>query len=202
MVRYATKIIFLNGPPRSGKDTLAQALWEENKSLLRMPLAQVLKARTHAALGINKPWNFYENRKDEHLDQFYGLTPRQAYIWFSEKVMKPKFGNDIFARLWFDRFRTTMSSYGHPNLTGISGVLITDVGFIEEVRYIATLFGRKNCTFVSLWRDGCDFKNDSRSYLNPHDIALLCARRYEIENNGSIEDLKQKARMLVEECVA
>lgn len=202
MVRYNAKITFLNGPPRSGKDSLANAMWDLDKYVVRMPLAAILKQRTHEALGIRRPWNFYEDKKDEPLDEFFGMTPREAYIWFSESVMKPKFGNDIFARLWFKEFCQWMETCGRVFEVREPHIVVSDTGFIDEVKYIAALFGRQNCTFVQVFREGRDFKNDSRSYLNPHQISYLCARFLTIDNDGSIEDLKQKARMLVEECVA
>lgn len=118
------KIVFLNGPARSGKDTLglmcAAALEEketafklaEERGVLLLPyiskFAKVVKEGCHAALGIwasedgPAPHDHYEDVKDQPLPEFRDRTPRQCYIQYSEGFMKPLFGPEIFGKLLWE----------------------------------------------------------------------------------------------------
>ncbi len=83
------KIILVNGPPRSGKDTIGQLLCQ------RLPLvldkfARKLKEAAHALYGMPElPHDHFEACKDTPLEQFFGKSPRQVYIAVSETYFKP-----------------------------------------------------------------------------------------------------------------
>ena len=104
------KILLLNGPPRSGKDTIAEYLeghgWHHGK------FSKVLKERTHALYGmIDCPYDAFENVKDENLSVFFGITPREAYINTSEMLMKPVHGDDIWVRIFIQELEKVKKDY-------------------------------------------------------------------------------------------
>ena len=103
-----TRIIFLNGPPRSGKDYAGNFLKDEMPHAFVAKFAAILKERVHTIygleceLGLVRPHDFFEDYKDEPLDEFEGLTPRAAYIGFSERYIKPMHGDKQFG-IWLAR---------------------------------------------------------------------------------------------------
>lgn len=184
-IQNPPQIVFVNGPPRSGKDTVGDIIRTQGRGFFVIcKFAQELKERTHGAYNLRiatgeaLPHNFFEKVKDKPSRYFEGLTPRQAYISMSEEYFKPKFGADIFGR-WLRRriLNTTAKA---------DGFIITDSGFAEEAVPIVKAFDAKNCVLLCVLRKNCDFKGDSRSYL---DLKPLGVKRHFIRNDGSIQDL-------------
>lgn len=120
--------------------------------------ADEVKRATHRLFGLPDKPNEYEALKDVSLDEFNGLTPRQAYIWMSEDVMKPKFGKGVFGEKLAERIRW----YWKESSNRV--IWITDSGFREEAEVIADKFGRHNCFILRLRGAGCSFVGDSRTY--------------------------------------
>ena len=187
------KILLLNGPPRSGKDTIGEIVKQlyPYQSTILEKFAKSVKEGTHGMLGIFKEEsveeaNAFESWKDEPRPEFFGLTPRQAYIWYSEEVMKPKFGNDIFGRLTTERITRR-----HAERRDIKRVVITDSGFPEEALCIRDRFGAHNVVLVHLYREGCSFENDSRNYIEIPGVRPLKFRNPSPVNDpdNSISDL-------------
>lgn len=172
-------VIFLNGPPRCGKDTLADKIKAIIPSkIAHLKFAEEVKKGTHEYFGCPKdiPADYYENVKDEPLDIFEGKTPREAYIWYSEEYMKPKHGKDIFGRLLAGKINTQKEDI----------IVISDSGFIEEFYPVSEL---NDFTLVKIIRNSLNFAKDSRSYwVNAFypDVELVV-------NNGSEFELAEQA---------
>ena len=183
-----TKVIFLNGPPRSGKDTsailLKRFLFNSNNihSVKRMGFADHLKNATHASLGLDLPFDHYEAQKSTPLPDFFGKTPREAYIAHSELYMKPVYGLDIYGQLWL------RAAIATPN---VAYWLIPDSGFTFEAQPVMEHYGVGNCLLIRLHREGYDYKGDSRSY-----ITLPC-KTIDIQNNASVTELEVALRNAV-----
>ncbi len=177
-----TKVIFLNGPPRSGKDTSAIILQRYLPRAHRFGFADQLKTATHESLGLRDPFDHYEPIKDQQRHEFFGKTPREAYIAHSELYMKPVYGLDIFGKLWL---RTALTA---PN---VAHWLIPDSGFAYEAQPVMEHYGQGNCLLIRIHRDGYDYKGDSRSY-----ITLPC-ETIDISNNASITELEVALRHAV-----
>lgn len=170
------KVVLLNGPKHSGKTTLGKAvtkllqranpdLWVSN-----FGFADDLKKATHAALGMyNIPFDFFENRKDDKLDEFFGLSPREAYIAHSEVYMKQVYGQNIFAKLAHGKIiqiHNANVETTNPQHEGRSLFIMTDCGFQIEIETFCDLFGGANVLLVHLHRDGKNFAGDSRGYVS------------------------------------
>tara|TARA_R110002167_G_scaffold143958_2_gene333704 strand:- start:50251 stop:50826 length:576 start_codon:yes stop_codon:yes gene_type:complete len=172
------KIILLNGPPRAGKDYAGAALLEmlpAGTPILKF--AQELKERTHAlyrlvdAFGNLCPHDHFEDRKDDQLEEFEGITPRQAYIAVSEELIKPLHGQRIFGE-WLARRIDQLE---------VGTVVITDSGFVPEAEVLVEKFGAENCLLARIHRKGYTFAGDSRSYLDLSHLSVQCQ---DINNDG------------------
>ena len=165
-------VIFLNGPPYCGKDTLANHIAAAIPGFKVVKFAAVLKERTHALYGRSDlPYDHFELTKDMPSDVFMGLTPREAYIAVSENLMKPIHGKAVFGKL------LTANMKLEPEST--RGFLISDSGFSYEAYPVLKQFGSDNCVLVRIHAEGrgCTFEKDSRSYIE------LPVKSYDIDNN-------------------
>lgn len=167
-------VIFLNGPPRCGKDTLAKHIAETLPGFKVFKFAEILKERTHALYGgYGLPHNHFEETKDTVSDFFLGLTPRQAYIHVSETLMKPVHGDQVFGRLLLAKMLGQSSS--------VKAFLISDSGFAPEAIPVINHFGADSCVLVRIHAEkrGCSFRNDSRSHIT------LPVTTFDIHNDAS-----------------
>lgn len=154
MPRY----ILINGAPRSGKDTIAKNFicrYPKNAIFERFsrPHKEAFAAMTKA--DIEEWFNVlpYENDKTAVIP-WLGVSYRQWQIDFSEKFMKPLYGDDIFGRMLLER---TRHFYDHVP------VIVPDCGFQVEV----DTFAAADCLLIRVERKGTSFEGDSRSHVEP-----------------------------------
>lgn len=168
-------VIGFNGPPRSGKDSIADALRDivyrrcdiaTHRAALSMPMRYVV----YDLIGEIYTTKHYEDFKDVPNPLFKGETIRQAIIRLSEEFVKPTYGVDYWARylhhqnrLWWGKVPCLM--------------VISDIGFQEECDYFREHSYFKN---VHVHRNGIDWKNDSRTYVDG-DAYLHCSNNETIE---------------------
>ena len=174
-----TKIILFNGPPRSGKDTatrMALSMLGDKGAFYRF--AEPLKDAVHAMIGYaGVNCEHFNNVKNEVSKEFFGMSPRQMYIWLSEEVLKPKFGKDYFARIAVTKIKQMAQDV----------VVIADCGFVSECQALGEEFGFENVHVVHMHRNGCSFAGDSRNYI------WTSERQWTqiIENNGTLGMLER-----------
>jgi len=159
------KIIFLNGPPKCGKDFAGEVMRHALYKSKIFKFATVLKIMAHKAFwrGSNCPClngpDAFEKVKDIPNPYFYEKTPRETWIAFSETFIKPLYGKDIWGKILLDELQLAI----HQDC---KFAIITDSGFKEEAQVLIDHFGRDACTLIQIERNDCDFSNDSRSYLD------------------------------------
>ena len=166
------KIVLLNAPSRSGKDFAAKYLTKNVPSCRLDKFARILKEKTHALYGFHwRPWDYYEDCKDEPNDDFFGLTPRKAYISVSEMYFKVQHGNKVFGKFLADDLEKFNESI----------IAVSDSGFVEEAEVLIDRYGHNNVMLIRIHRDGYTFArvNDSRSY-----IELPAITNYDVHNAG------------------
>lgn len=185
------KLILFNGPPRSGKDTSTGMMLEAlGLKAFSYRFASPLKNAVHALFGMH---GIHEEGlshvKDKKSDVFFGMSPREAYIWMSEYAAKPKFGKDFFAKVAVTNIR---AKFIHET---DATIVISDCGFQAEVDVLIAEFGRENVYIVHLHRMGCDFKkqNDSRGYIKHPDLEHMLFLR----NDGTLEHLRDDIHNLM-----
>lgn len=156
-----TRVVVLNGPPNSGKDTLADYMChkyrEAGEVAERRAFKDGLIELAAKLMLVDEDW-FRKvcadrDQKERAQAQLGGLSPRQALIFVSEDVVKPKMGDQYFG------------SYMAQNLTKGAIHFVSDGGFVRELVPIMDKLGRDNLLVVHLHREGCTFEGDSRDYV-------------------------------------
>lgn len=157
------KIVFLNAPPGSGKDTAGRELMRRHDWIRLYEMKQPMDRALRMFFDYDSPsWMQWEHNKDtpiselDHLPFDSPVSLRQIKIAFSEQFAKPVFGPSIFGNLAVMRLYHT--------ITLSKCTVITDSGFVEESEPIINAFHPRNCLCIHIHRPGHTFDNDSRSY--------------------------------------
>lgn len=166
------KYTFINGPPGSGKSTLAELLCTNDTSIYRESFAQPIRDMMYAVFYPEEgPISYSLDLRDGDakrsiIPHTNGITNRMAMISFSEKWMKPSFGEDIFGRLALDRCKLQEDFY--------SRFLFDDSGFAPEAQVMIAEEPISDFLLIHLHREGTSFEGDSRSYIHLpiHTISL------------------------------
>jgi len=194
-------IILVNGPARSGKDTIGNIIAEAT-SAQRCKFASALKRATHAFFhALRDDFNlsqpayvrqaatlsakddaYYEDSKAERQDLFRRLTPREAYIEVSETFMKKTFGAKVFGNILADEIERTDAEL----------FVVTDSGFQGEAEVLIDRFGAENVKLIRVGREGYTFEGDSRGYIE------LPVSTVVIQNNGTLPALRQDVSTILD----
>ena len=186
------KVVLLNGPPRCGKDEAAKHI-----DGVTMKFARPVKRGAHAAFGfIDRGMSYYEDSKDKPSIDFYGATPREVYISFSEDFMKKISGEDIFGHI----LRKDIVNHYERNFDpGVAAkpYIISDSGFKPEAEALVSAFGKESILLIRIHRDGCDYSNDSRTYisLSEYGVKTIDIENKELDNY--INDVKEAVRVFL-----
>ena len=142
------KALLLNGPPRSGKDTIGGILSKAIPGGVLRKFATPIVVFMKNEFGIDMA----AVEKDEPHQNLLGQTPRQVAIQYSEGFCKPLWGNCFFGHAAFHMLRDVEAG-GVP--------IFTDSGFINEAE--ALLEHGMKLLQIRLQRPGCSYDGDSRS---------------------------------------
>ena len=147
--------VILNGPPYSGKTTIArelsQYLHSRHVSTVTDSFAAPMKHFIATALGQQ----YSAMAKDAPRAELAGYSVREFLIDLSENYIKPRYGEGVYGRWLYHR-----AGRYSPSPTF---VICDDSGFEEEMNALG-----RNVILVRIERPGHDFTNDSRAYLpNP-----------------------------------
>jgi len=187
------KIILLNGPPRCGKDTIARFLLEHLREgndtvrFLRMshPIKRAFAGFVNAPIDeFGAVGNNWEENKDVPSALLNGKTYRQWQIDFSEHMMKPLYGEDVFGRVFAADIAHNPADY----------VLVPDCGFSVEAKSLLKHLPDARLLLFRVHRPGCDFSGDSRSYIHPYGVHVS----EDIYNDSSLEALRDSSMMLLD----
>lgn len=189
-------VVGFNGPPRSGKDTMASMVANrvehtlDPKSrasfpVLVRPLSTPLRRIAYAATGEFDRDLFgheYEAFKETEFPDFGYKTGRRLMIDVSESYLKELYGQTILPKIWLNQIR--------KEVTGRCLILVPDCGFQSEVDFLAKSLGNRNLYIARMYRQGCSFENDSRErVIHRHDGDYI--------NRGGLAELRHSARDLV-----
>lgn len=179
------KIIFFNGPPRVGKDTIVTGLLSRFPTAQNIKFSTPLKSALPVFFGLTQSQiDNLEQNKDTSKDYFLGKSWREVQIYLSENWAKPIFGNKVFGNI-------TKNIINNDHDANI--FLISDSGFQEEAEALIDHFGKENCLLIRLKRENTNFDNDSRSYwVNKFDIQEIT-----LYNDKSIEAGIDKAQEII-----
>lgn len=185
------KIILVNGPPSSGKDTAAKALMAHGAlgshrvlmDRLSMPIKRAFAGMMQS--NIDQYGNVfpYESEKEKIIPML-GKSYRQWQIDFSEKFMKPNYGEAVFGELLVKRINRRFQK----NISDI--IVIPDAGFEIEVKTLYREYAPKDILLIRCFREGFTFNKDSRSYISAP--TMPGAAQADIENNNTVDDFAEK----------
>ena len=209
MTNLSGKVIILNSPKDSGKDTIADAICSKLKSVKHRQFKQklyectatlfnwnldtfryaaehrVLKEEPVATLAIpsaefHKITALTKSNRAFTIDDNYNvpISPREALIYVSEIVIKPRFGDRYFG------LATAGSTREDKD-----GSVCSDGGFQEELYPVVDVVGEENVYIVQFTRgDKKDFLGDSRDWLQAYgNIHLL-----NTTNDGTIDEIVEE----------
>lgn len=184
-------VIILNGPPGSGKDAIAQML-KVKCSYIHMEMKKRLHELAIAMSGISK-YQWHQRYRDRELkdtpwellprhielghkseNDWRYMTQREYMIYVSEEVMKPAFGKTYFGEAALKE----LNKYKYQNFKFV----FSDGGFPEELEVLSAAPEYK-IIIVHLYREGCDFSNDSRNYVEWPGVKIT-----KVYNNKTLED--------------
>lgn len=183
-------VICFNGPPYSGKDTLARLFKEHVETqgfpgrVLEVSLSDPLRKIAYAMVGLSYPDGMDYGAFKEKYFHVFGCSGRQLLIDVSERFIKPLYGQATLVQLMIDSIPE-----GFPE-DGI--VLVRDSGFQIEVDPIISIVGPRRVMVVRIHREGCTFMGDSREWVY-HPVYSL---DMDVQNNGTLDDLAVEAGRL------
>lgn len=204
-------ILLLNGPPRSGKDTVADMLvhyfheaqahsahnLQINAEIIKFaePLRQSMQAFV-APLVLNNARDMQPERwaeaieliKENQIDR-YPMTVRQAMISLSEEWAKKFFSPQVFGEVARNRMEARFKT------NDLNIFIVSDSGFKDEADVIIEAFGVENVHLAQIHRRDHDFTGDSRSYL------VLDCDTIRIQNNGDLNLLTTKSIAALQEII-
>ena len=181
---HKPKIILFNGPPRCGKDTLANYVSdhlnrEGDARAKAIKFAQPLKDAVQAFYGINPlDWISYDDQlKDTPDDKFLGKTSRECQIGMSE----------VYAKVFHDDLKVFGKICANKILsddTGTNLYCVSDSGFVPEAEHLVEVFGKENILLLHIVRSGTSFEGDSRNWV---DLSHVGVTSRTIDNNETVE---------------
>lgn len=178
-------LVGFNGPPYSGKDTLARMLADHMDSqqvvvpVMVVALSMPLRRIAYQMVGQTYTPATYPIFKETIFPQF-GCSGRQLMIDISESFLKLKYGKSILAQMLLDELK---------DFHGVA--LIADSGFQCEIEPLADAVGPRNLFIVQVKRPECTFKSDSREWVYH---ALMQTTM----NQGSLDELRESAKLIYE----
>lgn len=167
------RVLLINGPPRSGKDTIGSALRRAINNLGSNHLVCAVERKfaaylKDAAASIYPAIQCWETDKDTPQPALFGRTKREVLINLSENHFKPLYGTDFFGRRLVDAIEELRPTSPFNRLT----VMVTDSGFNPEARVLIDNYGKSNVMLMRVFRGGCTYEGDSRDYLDHKSLGL------------------------------
>lgn len=171
-----TRFIVLNGPPGSGKTSIARELssWFAERHIEAISDSFAAPMKHFIATALGQQYN--SMAKDAPRAELNGYSVREFLIDLSETYIKERYGPSVYGRWLYHRVGRIMPSPAF--------VICDDSGFVEEYEAL----GKGKAILVRITRPGKDFTDDSRNYLpDPH---------YTFDNDGDMATMWIKAAQL------
>lgn len=178
-------IILLTGKAGSGKDTVADILYELY-AYKKVFFADTLKRAVKEIFGLTD-FQAYDREEREKVIPYWGYSPRQMYQLIGTEVFRNHFDKDI----WIKSLRYKLLQDINSNW------VVSDCRFPNELKAFDGIGSQgRTAISVKVTRDGCDgnvgmANHESEKYDLPCDFTIM--------NNGTIEQLKWKVMFLMRE---
>lgn len=190
------KIIILNCPKQTGKDTIAD-LFNNRLNFNKMEFKDHLFFLALSVSGISREdWFTRYNTPDKEnpWDRLGGLSQREFLIKISEEWIKPVFGKYHFGQKAADKIGEILKN---PSTSDY--FIFSDGGFKEELEPIVNRYGAENILILQWTRNFVSWGNDSRTWLKQEDTPAKIIRID--DNDTSIEDHYHRVKKYVMEFI-
>jgi dephospho-CoA kinase len=200
-------IIGICGFQSSGKDTVADYLVKEH-GFIKMSFASKLKDIISIMFGWPRDKLEGLTKEDrewrEQVDYWWSrtlqmpqLTPRYVMQYFATDLFRNKFHPDIWVKIVENELNNLLEQSNQAN------IVISDCRFENEINMLIRLGGK----IIQVYRDPPHWFHEYRRGEEPTNIKLIhrseiewirCYRDYDVENDGTIEELHQKIKYIIE----
>lgn len=177
----------LTGIKRSGKDTSADYICEKY-NFSKLSLADPLKEACRSLFNFTDD-QLYGNSKDI-VDDFWKIAPRTAFTYLGTDIFRndvskviPHIGDNF----WVKSLESKIIANKESN------IVVADLRFQNEIDMIKS----HNGIVIRVTRPNIDIL-EHESEINNHKLENI---DYEVENNGSIEELYNKLDIIINNCV-
>ena len=187
------KLILLNGPPRSGKDTAARFIVDEPTLISNPTVFEKFSLPIKHAFagmmmtGVDDWGNVegYEADKSSPIPLLGNVSYRAWQIAFAEDFMRHSFGTNIFSKLLLSR----LEEY-QRNEEGVEWLcVISDCGFQAEVDFLTREFPPSDTALFNIERPGTSFAGDSRETVVPSDPAIFHSI---LANDSTLDEFRSR----------
>jgi hypothetical protein len=199
-------LIGICGFQSSGKDTITEYLIKEY-GFIKLSFASTIKDIISVMFG-------WPRDKLEGLTKEDRLWREQIDPWWSEKLkipdLSPRYtmqyiGTDLFRKhfhtdIWVKIIENKINNYLHQN--DKQNIIISDCRFENEINMIIMLGGkiiqvhREIPSWFYKYRDG-EYPEEIKSIHNSELEWIRCHKDYNIENDGTIEQLYQNVSEII-----
>lgn len=175
-------IIFMNGPPGSGKDESANYLVNNHG----------YKHTTFKEAAFDLVCGYYNISMEEYLklyndratkevpsDLLDGKSPRKAMQYVVEEIYKPKHGKDVLANKVIDIIKNDP----------YNNYVVSDLGLPEEEIIIHYRLRTERYAIIQLQKPECNYNNDTRN--------KTLIYHYVIQNNKDKQSLYNRLDNIV-----
>jgi hypothetical protein len=199
-------LIGICGFQSAGKDTIADYLVKEH-GFIKMSFASKLKDIIATMFGWPRDKLEGLTKEDrewrEQVDYWWSktlkmqqLTPRYVMQYFATDLCRNKFHPDIWVKIVENDLNKLLEQGTNQN------IVISDCRFENEINMIIRLGGK----IIQVYRDPPYWFHKYRQGENPNEIRYIhrseiewirCYRDYDVENDGTIEELHQKILQVI-----
>ena len=199
-------LIGICGFQSAGKDTIADYLVKEH-GFIKMSFASKLKDIIAIMFGWPRDKLEGLTKEDrewrEQVDYWWSktlkmpqLTPRYVMQYFATDLFRNKFHPDIWVKIVENELNKLLEQGTNQN------IVISDCRFENEINMIIRLGGK----IIQVYRDPPYWFHKYRQGENPNEIRYIhrseiewirCYRDYDVENDGTIEELHQKILQVI-----
>lgn len=172
------QVILIGGKARSGKDTLADFLTEnlekQGKKVCKIQVGQYIKYYAMKYFG----WNGEEETK-----------PRDLLIELGTEIIRKKIDPDFHIDRLIQDIKVL--SYFYDTF------VVSDIRFPVEIEKPKKEFD--NVISIKMIRNSDELNETQKSHITETGLDSFNSFDYVIENEGSLEELKEKAMKIVKE---
>jgi len=199
-------LVGITGQKRSGKDTIAQLMMMQNRSLIKYALADPVKEVAAKFFDWSLDSMYNDDIKEE-IDPYWGISRRQASQFIGTEVGRNGFAiaYSMFNKITGDRIWIKKLELQLYSLEKELSMIVPDVRFHNELESLQQIMKEYNqkvsddmslggyFRFVSIGvrRPGAN----SDGHASEVEVPSLIERcKYQIDNDGSIDKLKDAVK--------